>query len=121
MAKTTISAAETAKLIDNKCHEMGWNWYVHGGIFTITKEIEPNNNDEFITADMEYYSILSMLPTTSPGSIWGTDGSGIGALSAIKGGLFKMNKSGGSKLVLNVLSRMFNLKCAILAFSNRTQ
>jgi hypothetical protein len=106
MAKTTISAAETAKLIDNKCYDLCWTWYVHDGIFTITKQIAPNNNDDFITADMEYYSILSMLPTTSPGSSWGTDGGGIGAYSAIKGGLFKMNKSGGSKLVLKALSRI---------------
>jgi hypothetical protein len=105
---TNISAVDTAKRIADKCHELGWEWYVRGNIFTITKEIKPNNNDDFNTADMEYYTILSMLPTTRAGSTWGTDGSGIGALSAIKGGLFKMNKSGGSKLVLNALSRMFN-------------
>jgi hypothetical protein len=55
---------------------------------------------------MEYFSILGLLPTTSPGSIWGTDGGGIGALSAMKSGTFVMNKSGGSKRVLKVLAKM---------------
>jgi hypothetical protein len=106
---TNISAVDTAKRIADKCHELGWEWYVRGNIFTITKKIQPNNNDDFITADMEYYTILSMLPTTSPGSSWGTEGGGIGAYSAIKGGLFEMNKSGGSKRVLTALSKIYPL------------
>jgi hypothetical protein len=55
---------------------------------------------------MEYYSILGLLPTTSAGSIWGTDGGGIGAVSAMNTGLFKMNKSGGSKRVLTALAKL---------------
>ena len=106
---TNISAVNTAKRIADKCHELGWEWYVRGNIFTITKEIKPNNNDDFNTADMEYYTILSMLPTTSPGSSWGTEGGGIGAYSAIKDGLFKMNKSGGSKRVLTALRKIYPL------------
>ena len=43
---------------------------------------------------------------TSPGSIYGSDGSGLGAISAINHGLFKMNKTGGSKLVLKELVKM---------------
>ena len=102
---TNISAAETAKLIADKCYELGWNWYVRGSIFIITKEIQ-SDNDDFTTADMEYNTILGMLPTTRPGSSWGTEGGGIGAFSAIKSGLFIMNKSGGSKRVLRALSKM---------------
>jgi len=106
---TNISAVDTAKQIADKCYELGWEWYVRGNIFTITKKIQPNNNDDFNTADMEYYTILSMLPTTSPGSSWGTEGGGIGAYSAIKDGLFKMNKSGGSKRVLTALRKIYPL------------
>ena len=110
---TNISAVDTAKQIADKCYELGWEWYVRGNIFTITKKIQPNNNDDFNTADMEYYTILSMLPATSwLGSSWGTDGGGDGAYSAysaIKDGLFKMNKSGGSKQVLTALRKMYPL------------
>jgi hypothetical protein len=55
---------------------------------------------------MEYYSILELLPSTSAGSVWGTDGGGIGALSAMSSRVFKMNKSGGSVRVLNALKKM---------------
>jgi hypothetical protein len=55
---------------------------------------------------MEYYSILELLPTTSPGSVWGTDGGGIGAISAMNTGVFTMNKSGGSKRVLSALKKI---------------
>jgi hypothetical protein len=55
---------------------------------------------------MEYYSILGLLPSTSAGSVWGTDGGGIGALSAMSSRVFKMNKSGGSVRVLNALKKI---------------
>jgi hypothetical protein len=55
---------------------------------------------------MEYYSILGILPSTGPGSIWGTTGDSVGALSAMKTRKFVANKSGGSKRVLNALVKM---------------
>lgn len=99
-------AKETAQNILNVARDLGWNVEVRRGntILTITKNI--SGNDEFVTADLEYYSILGELPSTSPGSIWGTDGGGIGALSAMNSGVFTMNKSGGSKRVLQSLSKM---------------
>ena len=101
-----MAAKDTAVEILNKCNKLGWEVTIRGSIMKITKQIEPNNNDSFVTADMEYYSILSLLPSTSPGSIWGTDGGGVGAISAVKTGLFVMNKSGGSVRVLNALSKL---------------
>ena len=44
---------------------------IRGTILTINKKFTAGDMDEFVTADMEYYSILGKLPTTSPGSIWG--------------------------------------------------
>jgi hypothetical protein len=99
MAKPT--AKKTALRIQSLVVDLGWNYTVRGSILTITKAI--SGDDEFVTADMEYGSILDALPSTTAGSVWGTDGGGIGALSAIDSGLFKMNKSGGSKRVLNAL------------------
>jgi hypothetical protein len=95
---------EIALNIKETATRLGWDLEVRGSILTITKRIR--GKEEFVTADMEYYSILGLLPTTSAGSIWGTDGGGIGAVSAMSKGLFVMNKSGGSKRVLTALAKL---------------
>jgi hypothetical protein len=84
--------------------DLGWNISIRGSVVTITKNI--SGIDEFVKADSEYYWILEKLPSTSAGSIWGTDGGGVGAISAMKTGVFRMNKSGGSKLVIRFLSKL---------------
>jgi hypothetical protein len=99
------AAKDTASKILAVAKEYGWNVDVRGSILTITKP-GINSNDDFVRADMEYYSILELLPSTSAGSIWGSDGGGIGALSAMSSRVFKMNKSGGSIRVLNALKKM---------------
>lgn len=95
---------ETANQILTTAKELNWKLEVRGQILTVKKQI--SGREEFITADMEYYSILGLLPYTSAGSIWGTDGGGIGAISAMNNGVFTMNKSGGSKRVLSALSKL---------------
>lgn len=102
MSKANQQAMEIASL----CAEYGWTFQVRGSILEINKVFTPGSQDEFVTADQEYYSILSLLPSTSAGSIWGTDGGGVGAISAIKSGVFSMKKSGGSKRVLTALSKI---------------
>lgn len=99
------AATETAAKILAVANEYGWEVTVRGSILTITKS-GINSIDDFVHADMEYFSILGLLPSTSPGSIWGTDGGGIGALSAMSSRVFKMNKSGGSVRVLNALKKI---------------
>jgi hypothetical protein len=99
-----MTNADIAKQIKQTAVELGWTLTVRNSVLTIKKRI--SGNDEFCRADMEYYSILGLLPSTSPGSIWGTDGGGIGALSAMKSGVFTMNKSGGNKRVLSALSKI---------------
>ena len=100
------TSEEIAKYIVALCKRLGWTFQVRGTIFTIYKKIKPNDNEDFTTADMEYGSILELLPRSSAGSDWGTDGGGIGAMSALQSGIFKMNRSGGNKRVLTALSRM---------------
>lgn len=100
--------AELAKKIADKCKALGWTFVVDNNLLKIYKKITPNSNDEFVKADSEYYWILSLLPQSRPGSVWGTDGGGIGALSAMNNGLFVMNKSGGNKLVLRKLEELSN-------------
>jgi len=104
MAKKDNEAIALA--IKNMADKLGWQIGVSGSTLTIVKKFAPSNNDAFVQADGEYYSILSLLPQSSPGSTWGTDGGGIGALSAIKYGVFTMHKSGGNKNVLKALSRV---------------
>ena len=60
----------------------------------------------FVRCDSEYYWILSLAPQSRPGSIWGTDGGGVGALSAMDTRRFKMYKSGVNKRVLNQLGKL---------------
>ena len=97
---------EIAQEIVNTAAELGWKISVRGnGILTITKE-GIRSKEDFCRADMEYYSILGKLPSTSAGSIWGTDGGGVGALTAMSTGTFVMNKSGGSKRVLSAIKKI---------------
>ena len=102
-----MSDAKTiATKIFDTARELGWRVSVRGsGILTVTKT-GIRSREDFVRADMEYYSILGLLPTTSPGSIWGTDGGGVGAISAMNTGVFTMNKSGGSKRVLAALKKI---------------
>lgn len=100
-----MTAKEIATKILTVAKDLGWDVRVRGSIMTIYKD-GIVDKESFVRADMEYYSILGLLPTTSPGSMWGTDGGGVGALSAMNSGTFVMNKSGGSKRVLKVLEKM---------------
>jgi len=103
----TSNASIIANEIKDLCVNWGWKYEVRGDILTITKKIIAGDNESFCTADMEYGSILGLLPSTSAGSCWGTDGgSGIGGMVAMNSGNFRMNKSGGSKRVLAALSKI---------------
>jgi hypothetical protein len=106
MSVIEMNAKEQARKIVEMCDRLGWVYSIRGSIFTIAKKFQAGSNDGLVTCDMEYYSILELLPRTSPGSDWGTDCGGIGALSALKSGHFVMNRSGGSKRVLNALNKM---------------
>lgn len=99
------SAKETATKIKSISNELGWYLSIrNNSILEISKPIE--SKEDFVKADMEYYSILELLPSTGPGSIWGTDGGGVGAIAAMQSGVFSMKKSGGSKRVLSALAKL---------------
>lgn len=101
MSKST----DTAKQVLSVARELGWAVSVSRTVLTIEKRIALHDNDSFVQADMEYFSILELVPMTSPGSIWGTDGSGVGGVAAMSSGVFRMNKSGCSKRVLNAIAK----------------
>lgn len=105
--KPKASPAEIAKQIKDAADRGGWTLVVRGGILTIHHRYPGGDVMEwFRYCDMSYYSVLGLLPRTSPGSDWGTDGGGIGGMSAINGGRFHMNRSGGSKRVLAALAKL---------------
>jgi len=104
MAK--LSPSDTALAIKAAADKFGFQLEVRGGILTVHKSFTPGSNDGFVECDMMYYSVLGLLPRTEPGSDWGTDGGGIGGMVALNSGRFKMNRSGGSKRVLNALAKL---------------
>jgi hypothetical protein len=100
-----LSPKEIALKIKLTCYDLGWTYEARATILVIRKSFD-KTTESFVIADSEYYGILGLIPTTSAGSIWGTDGGGVGALAAIESGVFEMKKSGCSKRVLNALKKM---------------
>jgi len=100
----SAAKAKAVKLLET-AEKLNWSVDVRGGVLCITKHFAVGNMDDFVECDMEYYEVLSLLPSTEPGSVWGTDGGGVGAIGALKSGIFEMKKSGGSKRVLKAIER----------------
>lgn len=101
---TKRTPIEQSKALKAKADELGFTVAVRGSILTVSKRITPGSNESFADADMSVYSVLELLPRTSPGSDWGTDGGSIGGMSAMNTGRFVMNRSGGSVRILKALS-----------------
>lgn len=92
--KTKVDTKQLAQEFVDKCTALGWRIErVTDEVITISKRFAPGSNDGLIECDMEYYDILSLAPHKG-GSVWGTDCGGIGAISALNSGCFRMNKSG---------------------------
>lgn len=104
MTSLKPSALESARAIKSKADELGFSLAVRGTILTVSKRITPGDNASFADADMSVHSVLELLPRTSPGSDWGTDGGSIGGMVAINTGRFTMNRSGGSARILKALA-----------------
>lgn len=106
-------AKSIAYKIDHLATQLGWEYFVTPkNVLVITKRItkvsedQTKSSDEFALADSEYGSILGLLPQTSLGSVWGTDGGSVGGFFGMKNGLVEMKKSGGSVRVLNWLKKL---------------
>lgn len=97
---------QTAQEIFETAQRLGYEISVNSQVLTITKRFTPGDMDAFVECDTTYFEVLGKLPRTSAGSDWGTDGGGIGGAVAAKNGLFRMNRSGGSKRVLAALAKI---------------
>jgi hypothetical protein len=108
--KTKTSPKVAALEFLNACQRQGWTVRAdeETRVVTITKHFAPGDNAAFVALDGEYYDLLSRLPARG-GSMWGTDGSGVGGYSAILHGCFTMNLSGVSaaavRTIYGILSR----------------
>lgn len=89
------------------CEAEGWtpSLGATGSIVRITAQFTPGSLAEFTNLDMSYWGILSRVPQTGAGSMWGTDGGGMGAVAALRTGRFTMNVSGVSKRFINQLAK----------------
>ena len=103
---TTLTPTEQARALKDCAKRLGFDYAVRGGTLTITKKFPAGSLEGFRDCDMMYGSVLDHLPRTSSGSDWGTDGSGIGGMTALAHGVFRMNRSGGSKRVLAALAKI---------------
>ncbi len=89
------------------CKANGWtpSLGATGSIVRITARFTPGSLEEFANLDMSYWGILSRVPQTGAGSVWGTAGGGVGAVQALRTGRFAMNVRGVSKRFLNQLAK----------------
>jgi len=102
MAKSSAKMSLAASKFFAAAFAAGFHVTTRENIVTITKHFTPGSQSEFVAIDQEYYGILSMVPARG-GSMWGTDGSGVGGYSAMLHGLFQMNISGVSKSFIAAL------------------
>ena len=67
MARLTINQVKSiAHQIKEACVKYGWKYDVRGEVLTIHKYFTPGDLDGFRDADMEYYSIIGLLPNVFP-------------------------------------------------------
>jgi hypothetical protein len=101
-----MNAKELAAKIADRAKEYGCSIEIRGSIVTVTKRFTPSDKSAYALAETDVGIILGMVPTTSAGSTWGTDGLSIGGAVGLQNGYMKMNKSGGSVRVINALKKI---------------
>lgn len=85
----------------------GWRISSRENVVTITKGFTAGSREEFVQLDGEYYGILSLVKARG-GSMWGTDGSGVGGYSAVLHGVFTMNVSGVSDKMIDAIYKAWD-------------
>ncbi len=89
-----------------KAETYGFSVRVHGATMTVHKQFTPGDKDAYTKAESEANDLLDMVPMTSPGSVWGTDGASVGGHVGLTNGYMTLNKSGCGKRVLNALAKL---------------
>ena len=87
------------------CESAGFSYSCKPGIVTVRRSFTPGNSAEFVRCDGDGPSLLDIVPTTSAGSTWGTDGGSVGGAVAIRDGHYRLNVSGVSKRFTTALAK----------------
>jgi hypothetical protein len=106
MATKQLPSAVAAQLVaEAKQHGFSVTLVNTAGTYTLTvsKHFEPGDNAAYVACDQQGPHLLALCPATGPGSVWGSDGSGVGGHVAKERGYYELHKSGCSKRVLNHL------------------
>ena len=101
-----MNAKEIATKITERAKEYGCRVEIRGGIVTVSKQFAPGDKGAYAAAETDVGIILGMVPTTSAGSTWGTDGLSVGGAVGLQNGCMRLNKSGGSVRVINALKKL---------------
>lgn len=99
---TTITPADFLA----EARSLGFSVSVRPGLVTITRCFPRGDSAEFVRCDGDGPGLLMQVPTTSAGSMWGTDGGGVGGIAAIQNGVYKLKVSGASKRFTNALGKL---------------
>lgn len=99
---TTISPADFLA----EARSLGFSVSTKPGMVIITKVFARGDAAAFVICDGDGPGLLMQVPTTSAGSMWGTDGGGVGGIAAIQNGVYKLKVSGASKRFTNALGKL---------------
>lgn len=88
-----------------KAKELGFSYCISGCIVKVNKNFTPRDPAAFGKAESNANTLLSIIPRSSPGSIWGTDGSSVGGFLGFEQGYMELCKSGCNKNILKEINR----------------
>lgn len=104
---TTIAPIETAKIIFESANSRNVKLTIcANGVVTAHKTFTPGDTSEYCKAETDVSIVLSKVPRSNPGSVWGTDSGSVGGAIGCKNGLMELNKSGCNKNVLRELAKL---------------
>lgn len=103
---TASNSAQIARDVVSIANARGWAIAVDHEVFRATKTFTPGDLDAYTKADSEWYSFVTLIDRTRPGSIWGSTSDGIGGYVAHKNGFYQINMSGGSKRILSAIRKI---------------
>ncbi len=76
-----------------------------GGFIRLSKRFQAGDTNAYAGAETDV-GIIYDVPTTQPGSTWGTDGGSVGGMSAVLHGCMVLNRTGCSKRFLAKLAKL---------------
>lgn len=88
------------------CESAGFSYSCKPGIVTVRRSFTPGDAAEYVRCDGDGPSLLALVPITSAGSTWGTDGASVGGAVGLRDGHYRLNVSGASKRFTTALAKV---------------